>query len=157
MHAVATATNDAPADPGFPSPQMPHRVMVRGYRTLGAGMRAIERLRTEVGIPRDHVTLVARDPHWVDDRDLGGRLRLGSRAGALLGALCGLVLYVLGIVQDDVTVLLPVMVGAIVGAIASAAYVLVAGAGRGGQLRISHYDVLVDDEDAAVARETLTA
>ena len=151
-----TQTIDRPStDAGFPSPPMPQRVMIRGYRTHHAGTQAIEQLVREVGIPRDRITLIARDPTWEDDRDRLGEMQTGARIGALLGALCGLALYLVGVVEDGASVLLPIMAAALAGTIGGAAIAAVTQSDRDMTLRIAHYDVLVDDDVAGIAREAL--
>ncbi len=152
-----TQTIDRPStDTGFPSPSMPQRVMVRGYRTHHAGARAIERLVREVGIPRDRVTLIARDPTWDDGRDRLREMQTGARIGAVLGALCGLALYLMGIVEDGASALLPIIAAALAGTIGGAVIAAVTRSDRDMKLRISHYDVLVDEDVAGIAREALT-
>jgi hypothetical protein len=149
-------TIDKPStDTGFPSPPMPQRLMVRGYRTHHAGTQAVERLVREVGIPRDRITLIARDPTWEDDLDRLGDMQTGARVGALLGALCGLALYLIGVVEDSASALLSVMAAALAGTIGGAAIAAVTRSDRAMTLRIDHYDVLVDDDVAGIAREAL--
>lgn len=152
-----TETIDSPStDTGFPSPSMPQRVMVRGYRTHQAGAHAVERLVRDVGIPRDRITLIARDPRWEDDRDRLGEMQTGARIGAVLGALYCLVFYLIGIGEDGASALLPVMAAALAGAIGGAAIAAVTRSDRDMTLRIAHYDVLVDEGAAGMAREALT-
>ena len=149
-------TLDTPTtiDSGFPSPRMPQRVMVRAYRTLEGAERAVELLVEDLRIPRDRITVVARNPRR-GDRDLVGTVYFAARVGALLGALCGLSLYLLDITQGE-SALLPIVAAALAGTIAGAALALGVRVEPDNTLRFSHYDVLVDEEVAADAREALT-
>jgi hypothetical protein len=159
--AIDTPMTTAPAD-GFASPGMPQRVMVRAYRSFESGTRAVDRLVREEGIPRERVTLVARGLKWVQRGDASSAMIAGAKAGTIAGAACGLALYLLGLIDPGFGALIPVVAAAAVGAAAGLAIGGVAhrraaerpdGAGR---LGVEHFDVLVDEELAPVARKALT-
>lgn len=156
---MAQVIADAPTQPaadadGFPSPSMPHRVMVRAYRSYAAGASAIERLERECGIPDRRVTLVARGLS-PSTADTAACMRSGARRGSIIGAVCALVLVLSGAVAADVGAGLPLLSGAVFGALTGAAVGLVDRFDCG--IAASHYDVLVDEEVAAKARRALTA
>ncbi len=89
----------------------------------------------------------------------------GARTGAIVGAIAGFGLYMLGLAEAGLGVFLPTVFGAALGAIAGAtvttvAHMRAAGdptSGAAGRLEAAQYDVLVDDEVAARAREALVA
>jgi hypothetical protein len=157
---MAPLITDPPTKPrggvmdGFPSPRMPQRVMVRAYRTYDAGVRAIERLEHECGISAARVTLVARGlrPSVINATEC---ITEGGKRGSIIGAACALALVIFGLVAGDVGVVVPLASGVLFGALAGAALRLVDGHDCG--IAAEHYDVLVDEEVAAEARQALTA
>ena len=140
---------------GFPPPEMPSRVMVRSYRAYPDAADAVDRLAREEDIPPGRVTVVARGLDWAASSI---PLRESATGGAALGAVIGLALWAIGGTAEDVGPFLTMAFGAVLGVLAGLVVALVRHytGDEPGRVDAAHYDVLVDEEVAANARDMLT-
>jgi len=137
--------------------------MVAGYDTYAEAQQAVDRL-SDAGFPVEHVQIVGRDVEIVEN--VTGRLTTAraALAGAATGAWFGLFIGLLvGLFTTGPEWLGLVLGGVLIGAFWGAVFGFIAHWATRGMRDFSsvrglvarRYDVLVDDEHAARARELL--
>ena len=150
-------------DTGYKPEPISSRIFIRCYRHFRDARRAYDQLRVVAGIPDKRMTVVARNLEWREPLPDIALLRLAAGAGAGIGAIVALSLWLLGI--TDTGWLAQTALGALAGAaagLAAAAGVAVlrhrhAGVAETGHVEPRQYDILVEEDYAEAARAVLEA
>jgi hypothetical protein len=158
---MQTLASTSPA--GFAPKPLSSRVFIRCYRHYGEAKQAYDELRVVAGIPDRRMTVVARGLEWREPVSHGALLKVLSGAGAALGALVGLMLWLLGFGGANGDWASQTLFAAAVGALAGAAAgVVVArvrdrrrGLAQTGHVEPHQYDILVEEQLAPKARDVL--
>jgi hypothetical protein len=156
-------------DPNVPAGSKPEplssRIFVRCYRHYGDAKRAYDALRVVAGIPEKRMTVVARGLEWREPLPAAALLKLASGAGAAVGGIVGLVLWMFGFTASQTGWLSQTILGALAGVFAGLVAAIVAawlrrdrtGIAATGHVEPRQYDILVEEDLAPVARELLEA
>lgn len=154
-----------PADAGYAPEPVSSRVFVRCYRHYGDAKRAYDQLSVVARIPDKRMTVVARGLEWHETLPVGTLYRAACALGALVGALSGLALWAFGLSSADASWWTQTVLAALVGMTAGfliATVVAWLRQGRSGRAETGHveptqYDILVEEDLAETARQTLDA
>lgn len=139
------------------------RIFVRCYRHYGEAKRAYDALRVVAGIPEKRMTVVARGLEWREPLPTASLVKLTSGAGASVGGVVGLLLWMLGFTASQTSWLTQTMLGGLAGGLAgllAAAGVAWMrrdrnGVGETGHVEPRQYDILVEEDLAPAAHEVL--
>ena len=158
-------TLDSTSHAGFAPKPLSSRVFVRCYRHYGEAKRAYDQLRVVAGIPDKRMTVVARGLEWREPLSHGALLKLMAGGGAVMGAVVGLVLWLLGFAGSTTDWGSVTLAAALVGTFAGAATAVIVarlreqrrGGVQTGHVEPRQYDILVEEPLAAKARDVLAA
>ena len=148
---------------GYKPEPISSRIFVRCYGHFRDAKRAYDQLRVVAGIPDKRMTVVARGLEWREPLPAVALLKLAAGAGAGIGAIVALSLWLLGV--TDTGWLAQTVLGALAGAAAGLATAAVTAILRRrhtsvaetGHVEPRQYDILVEEEYADAARAVLEA
>jgi hypothetical protein len=153
-----------PSPPAGSEPKpLSSRIFVRCYRHYGEAKRAYDALRVVAGIPEQRMTVVARGLEWREPLPATSLVKLTAGAGAGLGGIVGLVLWMLGFTASQTSwltqTILGGLAGVLVGLVAAAAVAWLRrdrnGVSETGHVEPRQYDILVEEDLAPAARRVL--
>lgn len=141
------------------------RIFVRCYRRYGEAKRAYDALRVVAGIPEKRMTVVARGLEWREPLPATSLFKLASGAGAGIGAVVALALWMLGLTASQTGWLWQTVLGGLTGVLVGLVGATVVarlrsdrtGVAESGHVEPRQYDILVEEELAPIAREVLEA
>jgi hypothetical protein len=150
---------------GFAPQSLSSRVFVRCYRHYGEAKRAYDQLSVVARIPDKRMTVVARGLDWQEPLPTGRLFKLVCGLAAVIGAAVGLILWALGFTGAGTGWFAQALVGGIFGLLAGLAIAgTVAwlrrrrkGVAETGHVEPRQYDILVEEDLVAKAREVLAA
>lgn len=159
MHTIDPQTSAA----GFAPDPLTTRVFVRCYRHYGDAKRGYDQLRVVAGIPDKRMTVVARGLEWQETLPVGTLYRMACGLASLVGSVSGLVLWALGFTGSSTSWLTQTVLAGIAGVavgfvIATAVAWLRkdrSGKAETGHVTPKQYDILVEEDFAETARQTL--
>jgi hypothetical protein len=160
---MSTTMTSDPSGSGYAPEPVSSRVFVRCYRSYGDAKRAEDRLSAVAHIPEQRMTVVARGLEWRETLPLGTLYRLGCGLGSAAGAIVGFALWAFGLAAADIDALTQTVIAGAVGlALGFCVATVVArlrerhmGLADTAHVEPRQYDILVEEDLAATAREVL--